>query len=175
MQKLDIEGKEIKGMEHNQEVKIGEFQEKSTTQRTNKFKKKVHTAFGCMRVMVNLAREVLEGDRNGNADGIGQRWYEREAVEIANIDRLLKILCSNSDQRPEIIKEEVGTTSMYLWSDRNDLIDQKKKKKSVLDGDEQRTEVLLQAKEDPVLKRIESGAEEGALTLMAESKLHQEG
>lgn len=82
-----------------------------------------------MRVMVNLAREVLEGDRNGNADGIGQRWYEREAVEIANIDRLLKILCSNSNQRPEIIKEEVGTTSMYLWSDRNDLIDQKKKKK----------------------------------------------
>lgn len=57
----------------------------------------MHTAFGCMKVMVNLAREVLEDDRNGNADQISQRWYEREVVETVNIDRLLKILYPNGD------------------------------------------------------------------------------
>lgn len=56
-------------MEHNQNIKIGEcFKKKGIVNhlkiKSDK-KKNVHTAFGCMKVMVNLAGEVLERDRNG--------------------------------------------------------------------------------------------------------------
>lgn len=56
-------------MEHNPDVKIGEcFKKKGIVSHLKikpDKKKSVHTEFGCMKVMVNLAGEVLERDRNG--------------------------------------------------------------------------------------------------------------
>lgn len=66
---MGSERKEMKGMEPKQDVKIGECFKKESIINHSEIKsdkkKNVCAAFGSVKVMVNLARDILESDRKG--------------------------------------------------------------------------------------------------------------